>query len=587
MGLNVVITCCFNMFKFLTACPYHFDMSKDYPGFMNEDWFDLDEFQNFYEDLTSVKEKEFSLSDTTIDKNKDGEGNSIQMIKNVNHDMLQTPPSHDLFKSNDALPALVCCDGCDVWVHAECADFSGKHSGKKSSPLPAFEESKIEGDGVKKKKTIKFKFKQGEQRKSPRLIEAKKNPNDYAKHDTKVAAEEGERNSTEDISFEPVVIVVVDKNEDERNLDSNNEDKDDEDDFIEDVGTIDNKVAFGVVIPSEDGLCNKIHGRDMPIGCLRVSVDGLLPDSNKDALLPVPVPGEMELVTEYVGSHVAWPENLITFPSVVFFYLDRSVNTEYRAEWTRPVVMGWRDSLIENRNRSESIDGTFMKGEIDVNQDDEEAAILKLRKTKESYELKILWIYFKKEMMSQVDKDIKEFEFVYKKCKNNLKMANDLFPNHPSLKLYEDTFAKIYQPPNQEEEEEHQRLEPENDRDTEWPYYTNKDWKTIDILALPKFDRAYNKMINIDDFLGDLTLGGERIDFDRFAREEDNEYIPGRLRREVKVGDSQKSPYLDRTIDFNRQKITKAEEEVWNWITGDTSDPTLTDVSHIDIIPTT
>ena len=59
-------------------------------------------------------------------------------------------------------------------------------------------------------------------------------------------------------------------------------------------------------------------------------------------------------------------------------------------------------------------------------------------------------------MMSQVDKDIKELEFVYKKCKNNLKMANDLFPNHPRLKLYEDTFAKMYQPPNQAEEE-HQR----------------------------------------------------------------------------------------------------------------------------------
>ncbi|WOH08371.1 hypothetical protein DCAR_0727810 [Daucus carota subsp. sativus] len=112
-------------------------------------------------------------------------------------------------------------------------------------------------------------------------------------------------------------------------------------------------------------------------------------------------------------------------------------------------------------------------------------------------------IITEEEMMSQVDKDIKELEFVYKKCKNNLKMANDLFPNHPRLKL----------------------LEPENDRDPEWPYYTNKDWKTIDILALPKFDRAYNKMIDIDEFLGDLTLGGERIDFDRFAREEDNEYI--------------------------------------------------------------
>ena len=55
---------------------------------MNKDWFDLDEFQNFYEDLTSVKEKEFSLSDRTTDKNKDDEGSSIQNIKNVNHDML-------------------------------------------------------------------------------------------------------------------------------------------------------------------------------------------------------------------------------------------------------------------------------------------------------------------------------------------------------------------------------------------------------------------------------------------------------------------------------------------------------------------
>ena len=108
------------------------------------------------------------------------------------------------------------------------------------------------------------------------------------------------------------------------------------------------------------------------------------------------------------------------------------------------------------------------------------------------------------------------------------------------------------------------RIEPESDRDPEWPYYTNKDWKTIDILALPKYDRAYNKMFDLDDFLGDLTLGGERIDFDRFAREGDTEYNPGRLRREVKVGDSKKSPFLDRTIDFNKQKITKAEEEVWN-----------------------
>ncbi|WOH08370.1 hypothetical protein DCAR_0727809 [Daucus carota subsp. sativus] len=295
---------------------------------MNKDWFDLDEFQNFYEDLTSVIEKEFSLSDRTTDKNKDGEGSSIQNIKNVNHDMLQTSPSHDLFKSNDALPALV----------------SYTPESNKSSPFPAIEESKIEGDGVKKKKTIKFKFKSGEQRKSPRLIEAKKNPNDYAKHDTKVAAEEGERNSIEDINFELVVIAVVNNNEDEENLDSNNEDKADEDDFIEDD-----------VLEFEDEFENasQYNWCKLVNESLRSTHEEWWDDPHKKY---------------YTGSLVF----------LLFFYLDRSVHTEYRAERTRLVFIGYRDSLIENRNRSESIDGTFMKGEIDVHQDNEEAAILKL-----------------------------------------------------------------------------------------------------------------------------------------------------------------------------------------------------------------
>ncbi|KAL6543528.1 hypothetical protein OROHE_010150 [Orobanche hederae] len=55
----------------------------------------------------------------------------------------------------------------------------------------------------------------------------------------------------------------------------------------------------------------------MPHGCFRVSVDGLLPGINQDVLLPVPVPGEMEAVTEAVGSHVAWPRSLISFPDAV------------------------------------------------------------------------------------------------------------------------------------------------------------------------------------------------------------------------------------------------------------------------------
>ncbi|KAL6582595.1 hypothetical protein OROMI_004673 [Orobanche minor] len=83
------------------------------------------------------------------------------------------------------------------------------------------------------------------------------------------------------------------------------------------VGTIDNKVAFGVLFPFEDGLSNKINGRDMPHGCVQVSLDGLLPGVNQDVLLPVPVPGEMEAVNKAVGSHVAWPESLISFPDTV------------------------------------------------------------------------------------------------------------------------------------------------------------------------------------------------------------------------------------------------------------------------------
>lgn len=58
----------------------------------------------------------------------------------------------------------------------------------------------------------------------------------------------------------------------------------------------------------------KIHGMPMPDGCIRVLVDGSI---NDNALVPVPVLGEIEKVFEAVGSHVAWPKDLIIFPTVV------------------------------------------------------------------------------------------------------------------------------------------------------------------------------------------------------------------------------------------------------------------------------
>lgn len=77
---------------------------------------------------------------------------------------------------------------------------------------------------------------------------------------------------------------------------------------------IDNKVAFGMVLSNDRGLGMKIHGMPMKPGCLRVSVDGCI---SPNAMLPVPIPGEMETVEQAVGSHVAWPEDMIIYPTSV------------------------------------------------------------------------------------------------------------------------------------------------------------------------------------------------------------------------------------------------------------------------------
>ncbi|KAK1404627.1 hypothetical protein POM88_004232 [Heracleum sosnowskyi] len=78
------------------------------------------------------------------------------------------------------------------------------------------------------------------------------------------------------------------------------------------VDSRDNKVAYGVVFPHEEEMSDKIHGSPMQPGCLRVSVYGSI---KPDALLPIPILGEMEKVSQAVGSHIAWPQNLIIFPT--------------------------------------------------------------------------------------------------------------------------------------------------------------------------------------------------------------------------------------------------------------------------------
>ncbi|XP_062011742.1 uncharacterized protein LOC133728340 isoform X2 [Rosa rugosa] len=73
------------------------------------------------------------------------------------------------------------------------------------------------------------------------------------------------------------------------------------------VDTITNIVAFGTVFEEED-VSRVIHGVPMKEGCVRVSVDGAI---QEEARLPFPVGDEMELVGQAVGSHVAWPEELV------------------------------------------------------------------------------------------------------------------------------------------------------------------------------------------------------------------------------------------------------------------------------------
>lgn len=92
---------------------------------------------------------------------------------------------------------------------------------------------------------------------------------------------------------------------------------------------------------------------------------------------------------------------------------------------------------------------------------------------------------------------------------------------------------------------------------------------------LPEHDRAYNKMVDVDDFLDELKIGGEIVDGDiysnHFPRKTGVEEVFGynKLKRVQKVGESHKSPFRNRTIDLNKPKLTKEEDEVWNWINAE------------------
>lgn len=79
------------------------------------------------------------------------------------------------------------------------------------------------------------------------------------------------------------------------------------------MDTIENKVAFGLVFDDAE-INQSVNAVLVEPGCVHVLVDGII---QGDALVPVPIPGEIEKVSQAVGSQVAWPQNLITFTSTV------------------------------------------------------------------------------------------------------------------------------------------------------------------------------------------------------------------------------------------------------------------------------
>ncbi|PRQ45734.1 putative transposase, Tnp1/En/Spm [Rosa chinensis] len=78
-------------------------------------------------------------------------------------------------------------------------------------------------------------------------------------------------------------------------------------------GSIDNVVAVATIIEG-NGECNNelIHGIPLGEGNIRVSIVRSIVD---EALLPFPIKDEILTVRDAIGTYVAWPKDLIIFPT--------------------------------------------------------------------------------------------------------------------------------------------------------------------------------------------------------------------------------------------------------------------------------
>ncbi|KAL8123712.1 hypothetical protein AgCh_011634 [Apium graveolens] len=88
------------------------------------------------------------------------------------------------------------------------------------------------------------------------------------------------------------------------------------------VDNIENVVVFGMVFP-QDGMSSSVHGVPLQPGYVRVQVDGII---KEDALVQVPIAGEIETIVQAISSLLAWPEDMVIFTPVT----GRNLETEVR-----------------------------------------------------------------------------------------------------------------------------------------------------------------------------------------------------------------------------------------------------------------
>nr|XP_017239153.1 PREDICTED: uncharacterized protein LOC108211942 isoform X3 [Daucus carota subsp. sativus] len=122
------------------------------------------------------------------------------------------------------------------------------------------------------------------------------------------------------------------------------------------------------------------------------------------------------------------------------------------------------------------------------------------------------------ETMQLIKEELKQMETLKTSCCNNLKIARALFPSNSELEKLEEQFERLHQFSG-----------------------IKKPPATVDKSC------ERNDLENAKSNINQMNVGQ-------------------RPRREMKIGEFQKSPFRQRTIDIDKLKLSKVEEDTWCWL---------------------